>query len=129
LHLTKDQKKRFHEQAKKIRRQRDALVRDLRNRPCADCQGVYPSDAMEFDHVPGRGGKLGAVGSRPSIRAVLEEARKCDVVCANCHRVRTQRRRRDAVQAKKERGSWLSGLALAVEREREALRAAALDDA
>ena len=108
---------------KKAERQRKSFMDSLKDVPCADCGQHYSSEAMDFDHVPGRGGKLGTVSSRKSMRAIIEEARKCDVVCANCHRVRTARRRSDAVMVKRERGEWLDGIANAVEREREAFKA------
>jgi len=104
-------------------RQKDLLVRSLKDVPCADCKQEYPPEAMDFDHVPGRGGKLGSVASRVTLRAVLAEARKCDVVCANCHRVRTMRRRKERRSNERERERWLDGLAEAIEREREAIKA------
>ena len=57
--------------------------------PCMDCGGVFPPCAMDFDHV--RGEKLFSIGSAHSRshQQVKEEIRKCDIVCANCHRIRT----------------------------------------
>jgi hypothetical protein len=66
---------------------------ELRNVPCADCGRRYISDIMEFDHVPERGTKTTHVSQAGHPKAILEEAAKCDVVCANCHRLRTARRR------------------------------------
>lgn len=105
----------------RYRQQMRELVRSLKDVPCADCGQRYSSEVMDFDHVPGRGGKIGSVGSRKSLTAILEEARKCDVVCANCHRLRTRRRHHDQHLIRREREEWLDGLASAVEREREAL--------
>lgn len=51
---------------------------------------------MEFDHVPERGPKLFNVGgSRSGVSHIkmLAELAKCDVVCPNCHRRRTNERR------------------------------------
>lgn len=102
-----------------------ALIIDLKRVPCADCGLEYPPEVMDFDHVPGRGGKLGPVSSRRTQTAILEEARKCDVVCANCHRLRTRARRHDLARVAAERAFWLDGVASAVEREREALKGTA----
>jgi hypothetical protein len=45
---------------------------------------------MHFDHVPGRGPKLFNLGSGDySIKTVQAEIEKCDIVCANCHAIRT----------------------------------------
>jgi len=65
-----------------------------KDRPCLDCHGVFPSVAMDFDHV--RGVKLfnlSGSGSKYPLSEVLAEIEKCEVVCANCHRVRTAVRR------------------------------------
>lgn len=132
---TKPGRVQWHQRTKQQRRaikgrqrQRDALIKELKAVPCKDCGQEYLPEAMDFDHVPGRGGKLGSVPSRPTLRAILDEARKCDVVCANCHRVRTLRRRQVRRSNEQERGRWLDGLAEAVEREREALRQVAAQE-
>ena len=59
-----------------------------------DCGGRFPAVCMEFDHV--RGEKLFSVGIRVSYKmeTVLAEIAKCDLVCANCHKIRTHERRR-----------------------------------
>jgi hypothetical protein len=50
---------------------------------------------MDFDHLPGTK-KLGLVARNGGIRWTEAEAKKCDVVCANCHRLRTAERRKSA---------------------------------
>jgi len=59
-------------------------------RPCLDCGEEFPSYVMEFDHV--RGSKRFNLGKMTNHRreAVEAEIEKCDLVCCNCHRVRTQ---------------------------------------
>jgi hypothetical protein len=72
-----------------------ALVSSLKAVPCADCGGCFPPCVMDFDHV--RGKKLfpiGAADSR-SLPVLLREIAKCEVVCANCHRIRTWITRRE----------------------------------
>ena len=68
-----------------------ATVRGAKDVPCADCDIKYPYYVMQFDHV--RGVKLfniaDACGGRRSMKSVLEEIAKCDIVCANCHATRT----------------------------------------
>lgn len=62
---------------------------------CMDCGYREHPAALEFDHRPGEiklfniGEKIGAY-SRTKIWA---EIAKCDVVCANCHAIRTDNRR------------------------------------
>ena len=68
---------------------RKSLLQVLKNRPCVDCGIQYPSCVMDFDHV--RGEKLFNLSHNytTTIEAMLFEASKCDIVCANCHRIRT----------------------------------------
>ena len=60
---------------------------------CLDCQQFYHWMVMEFDHRPGEV-KLGEISQmlQWSAAKVLAEIAKCDLVCANCHRLRTARR-------------------------------------
>lgn len=69
-----------------------ALLLLIRSRPCVDCAQEYEPWLMEFDHV--RGEKRENVsqlvsGTTVSLRVVLQEVRKCDIVCVLCHRKRT----------------------------------------
>jgi hypothetical protein len=60
---------------------------------CMDCGYRGHPAALEFDHRPGEE-KLFCVGSNVAMLSRLwTEMQKCDVVCANCHRVRTANRR------------------------------------
>jgi hypothetical protein len=70
------------------------LVQACKDVPCADCQRKYPSYVMDFDHV--RGTKVMSVSTlinSGSKRRLLKEIEKCEVVCSNCHRIRTHTRR------------------------------------
>ena len=69
---------------------RGRLIAGLKSAPCLDCGGQFHSSQMDFDHV--RGQKVSEVPILRSNAAILEEAAKCEVVCANCHRVRTQKK-------------------------------------
>lgn len=66
-----------------------AIIRSLKDFPCVDCGIKYPYYVMDFDHK--RGIKLAHLSSLAanSIEKILEEIAKCDLVCANCHRIRT----------------------------------------
>lgn len=81
--------------ARQLERQRvnREAVNKLKAFPCQDCENSFPSYVMDFDHV--RGEKLGNVSSmcnnRP-LTMIMKEIEKCDLVCANCHRERTQKR-------------------------------------
>jgi len=68
------------------------IIREAKDRPCADCGVQYPYYVMQFDHVRGeKKFNLGG-GWNNSIEAIQEEIAKCDVVCANCHAERTYQR-------------------------------------
>jgi hypothetical protein len=80
---------------KRNREYADALVARFKNDPCFDCKQTFVPAAMEFDHRPGteKQFNLNVHGLRShSLEAVMNEMAKCDLVCANCHRVRTMAR-------------------------------------
>ncbi len=67
----------------------------IKSNPCLDCNQSYPHFVMDFDHVSGE--KILAI-SEMMQRAmpwnkIQEEIDKCELVCANCHRIRTFTRR------------------------------------
>lgn len=62
-------------------------LNELKDKPCADCGEWYPPMCMDFDHV--YGDKKLAIASAKSWATLLPELEKCEVVCANCHRLRT----------------------------------------
>lgn len=69
------------------------LVAELKNVPCADCGGVFPPCVMDFDHVSENKTRGVAQMMSHSLDLILEEISKCEIVCANCHRIRTHERR------------------------------------
>lgn len=60
---------------------------------CLDCQLVFPHYVMDFDHVRGR--KTRPISELTTMASLRIELPKCDLVCANCHRIRTFARRPD----------------------------------
>lgn len=76
---------------RKYARKRREFVRDAKEVPCMDCGVEYPHYVMEFDHIRGeKSFNLG--GTNGSLERLQAEIDKCDIVCANCHRVRTWER-------------------------------------
>jgi len=61
-------------------------------KPCMDCGSVFPFECMDFDHVRGEKKFLLSKHMNHSKEAVNAELEKCDLVCSNCHRVRTHSR-------------------------------------
>jgi hypothetical protein len=82
----------------RVRRRQHSTVeflRELRARPCADCGNTFAPHQMDFDHRDGSAKAFRLTSGGAMLRPrdkLLEEAAKCDVVCANCHRLRTKRR-------------------------------------
>lgn len=71
------------------------LLGRLRAVPCTDCRQRFSSCAMDFDHrdPTAKAHTVTRMIGRAGTARILEEAAKCDIVCANCHRVRTYDRR------------------------------------
>ena len=94
------QRRRFNnpEHMAKVKRKsadkRTLFLDTLKRRPCADCNQIFPPCVMEFDHVHGK--KLKAVSQlRHRKLAILQaEIGKCEIVCSNCHRMRTHKKSR-----------------------------------
>lgn len=74
------------------------MIASAKDAPCCDCGQRYPAPVMEFDHVPERGPKAFGISRARTGAVTVEAARaelaKCDLVCANCHRLRTMQRPR-----------------------------------
>lgn len=86
-----------------VRRElREAVTEWKRGRACEDCRNVFDPICMDFDHLPGQKKirNIAAMVSRASgqnaWQQILAEIVKCDLVCANCHRLRTQDRLAEA---------------------------------
>lgn len=73
------------------------MIDKLKAVACADCDYLFPPVCMDFDHLPGAG-KLAGISKMvrtgwPEAKILLE-VKKCEVVCSNCHRLRTMKRRK-----------------------------------
>lgn len=75
------------------RKKSKALINLLKSKPCTDCKNIYPPYVMDFDHVRDQKEfNIGAANGRLPIDRILEEIKKCELVCSNCHRIRTHKR-------------------------------------
>lgn len=70
------------------------------NEPCVDCGGYFHWVAMQWDHVgtDKAANVSDMVKGGLSRKRILAEIAKCELVCANCHAVRTFMRRRHVAQ-------------------------------
>jgi hypothetical protein len=57
------------------------------DRGCADCGYNKHACVLQFDHV--RGTKIKGIAASHSLTFFYSEVQKCEVVCANCHALRT----------------------------------------
>jgi hypothetical protein len=66
------------------------------NCKCTDCKRQWPYFVLEFDHRDPKLKKfdIGNASAVPSMKALVAEIAKCDVVCSGCHKVREKRRGR-----------------------------------
>jgi len=80
--------------AKSIKRNREFVKSYKLESPCLDC-GEPDWIVLEFDHVKGKKrGNIGDMVNSPvGLKTLIKEMGKCEVVCANCHRRRTHKRR------------------------------------
>lgn len=62
--------------------------------PCLDCNRTCPTYVLDFDHRDGTTKRFNISKGiyNFSKKVILEEIAKCDLICANCHRVRTHER-------------------------------------
>lgn len=59
---------------------------------CKDC-GIKDWRVLDFDHLNNKKFNISQAVSRGmSIKTLRQEIKKCEVVCANCHRIRTRTR-------------------------------------
>jgi hypothetical protein len=88
------------QEVERVRRRQNAttaFLRELRDVPCHDCGGLFAPHQMDFDHRDPREKSFNLCSGRAALKnrdQILAEAAKCDVVCANCHRLRTRARHR-----------------------------------
>jgi len=97
--ISKQRKDHYENNKEKIaKRQKEFYLKnktkidEIKKQPCADCGNSFPTVCMDFDHVRGR--KLYNIANMKSQSWELVEAEiaKCDVICSNCHRIRTHER-------------------------------------
>lgn len=62
---------------------------------CTDCSYREDPVALDWDHIPGTTKKhnITSLLGRHDSKALWDERLKCEVVCANCHRIRTAQRK------------------------------------
>jgi hypothetical protein len=74
---------------------RDYVDRIKLERGCTDCGYNKHPAALEFDHLPGfeKTATIAAMIVFGDLKKIQSEIDKCEIVCANCHRIRSASRR------------------------------------
>lgn len=94
----KDNKDHHLQRNRNQTRQKKIGLRDfldsLKQDPCLDCGIKYPPYVMDFDHTKDDKYENVShmVSNKRSREDILNEVKKCDLVCSNCHRARTYKR-------------------------------------
>ena len=72
---------------------RRIFISKLKNKPCVDCKGWYEPCQMDFDHRDPKE-KVHSISwlAHCRLSLLLKEIAKCDLVCANCHRLRSAKK-------------------------------------
>jgi hypothetical protein len=73
------------------RRNIKAEIVTLHGDECFDCGLTFPSFIYEFDHREPDKKSFNVSRGRNKAK-MIEESMKCDLVCPNCHRMRTHKR-------------------------------------
>jgi hypothetical protein len=79
---------------KKIYDEHSQRIKDIKdNKKCCDCGQSFPFYVMQFDHISDN--KIENIANMPgkySWVKIEREIAKCELVCANCHSIRTYKR-------------------------------------
>lgn len=70
-------------------------INKIKDKPCMDCGKKYAPYVIDFDHRDGKKKEIDIgrmIGGGWSRKKVNKEIKKCDIVCSNCHRIRTYNR-------------------------------------
>ena len=99
-YLGSDQKHKTLERSNisKAKRRREVWV-IKESSGCVDCKEMYPHYILEFDHREGteKIGSPSELYAKYGRKIGLEEMEKCDIVCANCHKIRTYNRGQNGI--------------------------------
>lgn len=80
---------------KRIRARNRAFLKEVKEAsPCMDCGKFYPYYVMHFDHIFEKSASLADLSrSCVSIERLEQEIENCELVCSNCHAIRTHERK------------------------------------
>mgnify|MGYP001569968962 FL=1 len=87
-------RERLQAQARKRVQEITDMINELKSAPCTDCNQKFPPVCMDFDRrdPPTKISEISTLRRTASVKIITNEILKCDLVCSNCHRLRTQKR-------------------------------------
>jgi len=87
---------------KRYIRNRNFIYNYKLNKECVDCKKTFDPSVLQFDHLP-QFTKIKGISKlvgQASIKQLEEEISKCEIVCVNCHRLRTFNRHKEKIKAR-----------------------------
>jgi hypothetical protein len=87
---------------RELRRKKKTKLVALFGGRCVDCGYGAHEAALQFDHIDPAQKKFtisGGAGIAKSWDVLVAEARKCELVCANCHAIRTFMQHEDRIKS------------------------------
>lgn len=60
--------------------------------PCTDCGKKYHYSVMDWDHLYDKKFSIAYLMRQGATKKLEEELKKCELVCSNCHRLRSFKR-------------------------------------
>lgn len=87
-----DSSKRYKKKKERLKKHQEWMLQYLSENHCVDC-GETDVVVLKFDHVGKKEHNISnMLADGHSLENIQKEIKKCDVVCANCHKRRTYRR-------------------------------------
>ena len=83
---------RYKQNNKRTKMRVREYVLKQKNNPCVDCGIKYPFYVMHFDHLDASTKSSDVSRLDTQFNRVVKEIAKCELVCANCHAIRTWQR-------------------------------------
>jgi hypothetical protein len=92
-HYINNKRKYIEKATKRTREERSRIAKiiaEIKNVPCVDCGEKFHPCAMDFDHIESNKiANVSMLAKGHSWEKIKQEIDKCEIVCANCHRIRT----------------------------------------
>lgn len=85
----KDNPERLRVRRKRSYHEKKLILIEEFGGKCRRCGYNEYAGALDFDHINKEDKKYGVLRGNRSLEAAREEAKKCQLLCANCHRIKT----------------------------------------